>query len=173
MYTHLHITDDDARTLFTEYARRAWDTRPGAVTHATLEEHFDEFSMTHLRKLGANLEQDYQSGTFVLKYNHYVPHLPQELAQHGIVPVSAEIVRFWNAPTKARAGYYEDAKLGFTAIVERVFPEQRTGYNNRTPIEPLYAQNIRVSGPSLAAVQEYNTKLCTGAYNRFLVNAFE
>ena len=171
MYTHLHVSTTDADKLFTAFARKPLGPGEfGAVTEATLALHFAQYSQTYLDKLGATLEEDRSTGLFVLKFREYLAHLPQELFDMKIEVVKAEIVRFNSAPTRARAGYYENKKVGFTAVVERVFPTKHDQY--KKPIQ-LYVQNITVSGPSLSAVQDFNTKVSTGSYNRFLVNAFE
>ena len=175
MYTHLHVTRNDARRLFAEFASKPGGN--GWVTRGTLDAHFAEFGQTYLGKLGAQLEEDRRTGNFVLKFDRYLGHLPQEITDMGIVLVRAEIVRMKSAPIQARAGFYEAPNLGFTATVERVFPAECAHYAGGTIRRGgramLYAQNIWVSGPSLEAAQEFNTKLSTGSCNRFLVNAFE
>lgn len=178
MYTHLHVTRDDARRLFAEFARKP--LRPGesgTVMHSTFEAHFNDFGLTYLDKLGAHLAEDRRTGNFVLNFDRYLARLPQEIVDMGILVVRAEIVRMKSAPIRARAGFYEAVGLGFAATVERVFPAECAHYAGgvirRGGQAMLYAQNIRVSGPSLEAVQEFNTKLSTGSYSRFLVNAFE
>ena len=171
MYTHLYFTPEDAKRLFEAYARKP--LRPGesgAVTEATFEGHFRQYLQTYLDPIGAVLKIVRHEELFVLKFNDYLSRMPKLIANMGISPVRAEIVRFNSAPTRARAGFYEDSKSGFSARVERVFPEQNTHYRKSAP---MYAQNIRVSGPSLEAVQRFNTRLCSGDYGRFLVDAFE
>lgn len=170
MYTHVFVSPEDAKLLFIAFARRP--LRPGevgVVTGATLEEHFAECSQTYLAKLAAMLEQVRSEDLFVLKFDRYLPHLPVELLDMGIVPAKVEIVRFNSAPTSARAGYYEVSSEGLTATVERIVPTQ----HDRSKPAGVYAQNIRVSGPSLEAVQEFHSKLCEGLHARALVNAFE
>ena len=171
MYTHIYVGKADAERLFKEFARKSLKPgETGTVTRATLDAHFAEFGMTYLPRLAAELEVERSKELYVLKFRKYLAHLPQEFAGMEIEVVKAEIVRFNSAPTGARSGYYENPKSGFIATVERVFPTQNDQYMKPAP---LYAQNITVSGPSLAAVQEFNSKLSMGAYSRFLVNAFE
>lgn len=171
MFTHLFITHDDAETLFIAYGRRPLkEGESGAVTLDTLDEHFAQFSQTYIDRLGAQLELDHTSGHFILKFREYLADLPIELYGLDIDPVRAEIRRLNNAPVKAKAGYYEDEKSGFSATIERVFPQ---GHGHFPNMSPAYVQNITVSGPTLRLVQEFNTKLSIGSYNRFLVNAFE
>ncbi len=170
MYTHIYTVRADAEKLFRELARKPLGPgETGLVTHATFNEHFTAFAVTYLDKLGAQLEIN-RDGLFTLKFRRYLAHLPREFYDLEIQVTRAEIVRFNSAPTRARAGYYENPKTGFTATVERVFPTQDARYKNPAPV---YVQNITVSGPSLGKVQEFNTKLSEGSYGRFLVNAFE
>lgn len=173
MYTHVYVSHKDAERLFATFAPKPpgpgeW----GVVTEPTLEKHFARFSQTYLDKLAALLEDVRSKDLFVLKFNDYLPYLPTELVDMEIEPVKVEIVRMNSAPTKARAGYYEVPSKGLTASVERVFPTQYTN-NGPRKMAPLYVQNIRVSGPSLKAAQEFNSKLSMGFYARSLVNAFE
>ncbi len=171
MYTHLYVSKLGAEELFKAFARKPLKTgEAGPVTGATFQAHFSQYGATYLAKLPAGLEPVYSEDLFVLKFREYLAHMPLELVDMSIEVLKAEIVRFNSAPTKARAGYYENPKIGFRATVERVFPKQRDKYKKPAP---LYAQNITVSGPSLAVVQEFNSKLSMGAWNRFLVNAFE
>lgn len=170
MFTHLYVSEADAKRLFEAFAPKPLAPGQfGAMTEATFERHFELYSSTHLGKLGASLDSEEPEGCYALKFREYVAHMPRELVDMGIELLRAEILRYHSAPTKARAGYYEDPASGFTATVERFFPTQAVSNN---PV-PLYAQNIRVSGPSLKAAQEFNSKLSSGSFNRFLVNAFE
>jgi len=69
-----------------------------------------------------------------------------------------------------RAGYYADAEKGFTATVEHVFPKQE----DRSPdLPPVFVQNIRVTGPTLEAVQQFHSDLCSGNCTGLLVYPFE
>lgn len=167
MFTNVFVTPEDAETLFEAFKRKEGD---GATVLETFERHFAIYASTHLRDLEAILEIKRGEGYF-LNFKTYLPRLPQLLTEMGINPVKVQIVRFNHAPTKARAGWYENPAKGMEALVERVAPAQHTNY--RKPIAPLYAQNITVSGPSLKAAQEFNTRLSCGDYHRFLVNAFE
>lgn len=171
VYTHLYINRNDARKLFDAFAPKPLkDGQFGAVTLPSFDAHFSEFRGTYLSKLGAMLEHERAEEMFVLKFDHYLARVPAELDKLEVIVVKAEIRRYNSAPTKARAGYYEDRQTGFYATVERVFPTQR---DQHTKPAPLYAQNIIVSGHSLADVQKFNTNLSCGFYARFLVNAFE
>lgn len=171
MYTHLYVTPENAEKLFDAFARKSLGLgESGAVTHASFEKHFNDFPVTYLADLGASLERSRPNKLFFLQFSDYLAHTPQALLDLEIEPVKVTIRRFNSAPTKARAGYYEDVARGFSATVERIFPIQQD--QSRRPV-PLYAQNIVVSAPTLKAVQEANTKLSLGQWNRFLVNAFE
>lgn len=171
MDTNLFISRDDAEKLFTSFARKPLkDGECGFVTLATLDEHFSEYSQTYLDAIGAQLEIVYQKGLFVLRFDDYLAHIPRKLNEIDVSIAQAEIKRLNSAPTKARAGYYEDTVTGFAATVERTFPIQHIYYRKQAP---LYAQNITVVGPSLAKAQEFNSKLSCGFFNRFLVDAFE
>lgn len=164
MYTHVYVSSDDAERLFAAFK--------GKDKPESFENYIDSYNMCFLPKLGAQLEIVRSSGLFVLKFDHYLPHLPADLINMEIVPVKVEIIRMNSAPTKARAGYYAVPSKGLEATVERIFPTQSSD-KRRKPVAPLYAQNIRVTGPSLAKVQEFNSKLSMGFYTRALVNAFE
>ena len=166
MFVHLYVGAADAQKLFEENGKDP----SHALRGDSFLEHFNVYVECNLRRFGAILHIDRPSGLFVLKFRDYLAHLPQDFIDMEITIVKVEIVRFNSAPTSARAGYYENPKSGFTALIERVFPTQHDQY--KKPV-PLYAQNITVSGPSLDAAQEFNTKVSTGSYNRFLVNAFE
>lgn len=171
MYTHLYVSHEDADRLFIAFAPKPLGPGEcGAVTEATLDEHFSKYGQTYLAKFDATLEQDRVNARYVLKFRQYLAHPPRELVDIQITVIQAEIVRFNSAPTKAKAGYYENPANGFSATVERVFPTQHDQY--KKPI-PLYAQNITVCGPTLEAVQDFNTRLSAGWWKRFLVNAFE
>lgn len=173
MYTHVYVSRKDAEQLFAAFARKPLGPGEcGVETEATLEKHFAQYSQTYFDKLAAQFEDVRSEDLFMLKFNHYLPHLPTELVGMEIQPVKVEIVRMNSAPTKARAGYYEVPSKGLAATVERVFPAQYTN-GGREKIPPLYTQNIRVSGPSLKAAQDFNSKLSMGFYARSLVNAFE
>ena len=171
MFTHLFTPNEDAALIFDILGRKP--LRPGqagAVTEATFGRHFDLYSQTYIDSIDAILEVDNAGNRFALKFRRYLAHVPQPLIDLRVRIIGAEIVRFNSAPTKARAGYYENEKDGFTATVERSYPAPHD-----LPKVPVlsYVQNITVGGPNLAAVREFNTKLSTGAYNRFLVDAFE
>jgi hypothetical protein len=171
MYTHLYINHENAEKLFKKFAPKPLKSgQSGLVTMATFGEHFAKYSQTPLVKLGTALESEPSRGRFVLKFDRYLPSMPQELVELGVEFIEVSIVRFNSAPIKARAGYYADPKSGFTATVDRICPRQIL---NGSCTTPLYAMNIFVSGPTLEAAQEFNTKLSGGSYNRFLVNAFE
>ena len=177
MFTHLHISHAEARRLFECFA---WKPNPrGTVMRETLDQHFAEFSQAGLSRLGyaTNLERDNgPDGLFVIKFRDYLPHMPQEIVDMKLKVLKAEIVRPRSAPTQARAGYYEHKPIKFSAVVERIIPEQwkQLGSSVSTvPVVPLYAQNIRVIGPSLAKVQEFNSKLSYGEFAHYLMNAFE
>lgn len=171
MYTRLFVTHDDAEKLFINFGRKPLeDGESGVETLATLDEHFNVYLQSYLDTLGATLEIDRREGLFVLNFDRYLAHVPPEIKVSGVSVVRAEIKRFNSAPTKARAGYYEDSTTGFSATVERTFPAQHDHYRKSVP---LYAQNIVVAGPSLTDAQEFNSKLSCGFFNRFLVNAFE
>jgi hypothetical protein len=177
VFTHLHFDHDDADMLFRAFAPKSLkEGEAGLVTRGTLDEHFAEFGQASLPKLVATMEQDRANGLFVVKFREYLAHMPEPIVQLGVEVVRAEIVRFHSAPTNARAGYYENPDASFSATVERIFPEQYDSSGNcyqQRKVVPLYAQNIRVVGPTLAKVQELNTKLSAGHLNRFLINAFE
>lgn len=173
MYTHVYVSRKDAKRLFATFARKPLGPGEcGVVTEPTLEKHFAQYSQTYLDKLAAQLEDVRSEDLFVLKFDHYLPHLPTKLVDMEIEPLKVEIVRMNSAPTKARAGYYEVPSKGLVASVERVFPTQYTN-SGSNKMAPLYAQNIRVSGPSLKAAQEFHSKISMGFYSRSLVNAFE
>lgn len=171
MYTHLYVTPENAERLFDAFARKPLGLgESGALTLPSFAEHFSKLPITYLADLGASLERSRPNKLFFLQFNDYLAHMPQALIDLEIEPVKVEIRRFNSAPTKARAGYYEDTARGFSATVERIFPIQQD--QSGRPV-PLYAQNIVVSAPTLKAVQEANSKLSMGHWNRFLVNAFE
>lgn len=174
MFFHIYVTNDDAKRLFVAFARKP--LKPGEcgpMTQPTFELEFAQCLQTHLDKLGAQLEIVRSADMFVLKFNRYLPRLPVELIDMEIVPVKVEIVRFNSAPTKARAGYYEFERTGLTAVVERIYPVQREMDGRAKKGVPLYAQNIWVTGPTLAAALEHHSKLSMGSYARHMVNAFE
>ncbi|HMI09970.1 MAG TPA: hypothetical protein VK497_06250 [Candidatus Saccharimonadales bacterium] len=168
VYTHLSIDKDDAATLFDALASKPGEF--GAVTRATLDLHFADFCEVYFGALDASMWVERVGGRFSLRFNRYLPHMPELLLEREVKIVQAEIRRINSAPTKARAGYYEDRSMGFFAFVERVCPNLQNSYKTSVP---LYAQNITVGGPSLAKAQMFNSKLSCGHYGRFLVNAFE
>lgn len=171
MYTHLLISKSDSEIVFLAMAKKP--LKPGecgAVTEATLEEHFAKFSQTYMEQIDAILEKLTHRDCFVLKFRRYLTEVPTKLIDLKVEVLAAEIVRYGSAPTRAIAGYYSDPKAGMTAIVERVFPDQRV--NSRIP-EPLYAQHITVTGRSLADVRKFNAALSQGHCNRHLVDRME
>ncbi|MBH2007414.1 hypothetical protein I8H83_02330 [Candidatus Saccharibacteria bacterium] len=171
MFTHLFVTHDNAEKLFTNFAKETFEGDGcDLVAPETFDEYFEAYGQTYLNAIGAMLEIVHQKDLFVLRFDGYLAHVPQKLNEIDVSIAQAEIKRFSSAPTKARAGYYENAATGFVATVERTFPTQHLYYRKQVP---LYAQNITVTGPSLADAQDFNTKLSCGFFKRFLVNAFE
>ncbi len=177
MFTHLYISHAEARRFFERFA---WKPDSHGVTmRSTLDAHFADFSEAGLSRLGYGTRLNRDKGPedlFVIKFRDYLPHMPEEILDMRLRVVMAEIVRPRSAPTQARAGYYEHKPIKFNATIERIIPEQwkQTGNSVSTELSaPLYAQNIRVVGPSLAKVQEFNSKLSYGTFAYYLVNAFE
>jgi hypothetical protein len=154
MYTNMSITDASAMKIITAlYANQ----KPRSMQTLTLE---IEGRPTTTRKT---------SNGYVLEFGSYLVAMPQLLIALEIEPTVVELVRPNNAPTKAHAGYYRDEETGCSATVERVLFVSDEGRQSRN----YFIHNIRVSGPSLTAVQEYNSKLSSGALNDQRVHAFE
>ena len=176
MYVHLLVTPESADKLYpyaTEMAATVGSKRvraSGVVVGTDLMDHFNQYSQAYLHRLDCSMELERRSGLFSLRYREYLPEVPAELVKMGIKIVGAELIRSQSAPTKARAGFYRWPQRNATATVERVFPTQHDQY--KKPI-PLYAQNIHIQGMSLKDVQEFNSKLAQGHFNRFLVAAWE
>lgn len=167
MYTNLYVTREGAEKLYDMFAVLPWGE--GGSLPSSIDQYVRKHGQVHMPKLGTTMYEDKASGLFSLGYSYYLPHVPAGIAQANVSIVKAEIVRSNNAPTKARAGYYEDVRKGFSATVERTLSSNST--NNRAV--PLYAQHLKVVARTLEEAQSYNTKLSTGYLNRLLVNAFE
>lgn len=169
MYTHLLISTEDAEKVFNA---RLGDTGAEILQpHGkTFEKHFRAEEDLWIQRLHARLAAVPAESCFELQFGEYLSEVPALLDELGVTILRAEIRRFNNAPTKARAGYYEDPKRGLRATVERVVVASDRRHADRAP---LYAQNLIVSGPTLAAVQEFNSNLSMGSYGRFRIHSFE
>lgn len=176
MHTYVYVEPRDAKRLYDLFSDSSPSARKVSYREQSpFEEHFREVTSAYLPGLEMIMEVERGGRIFKLTYRNYLPEMPDAIVDLGITPVKVEIARFNNAPTRARAGYYANPSTGFAATVERIYPNQN-GNNNYWGTkrqEPLYAQNIVVAGPTLEAVQKFNTNLATGAFNRFLVHAFE
>lgn len=187
MYTHIYVTPDDAERLYDLLSDSSLTTRGFSYSRkSTFQDHFIGQMTARLPALEMTVQAVRDGQIFKLVYKDYLPKMPDGIIDLGITPVKAEIVRMANAPTRARAGYYANESLGLVATVENVFPASENLHgdhrlvaqahhdtNKRTTTLRYYAQNIRVSGPTLEAAQEFNSSLSQGFFNRFLVHPFE
>ena len=179
MFTHLYVSHEDAEKLFKALAPPRKEQGRQTVG-ASLDEHFKRFTQIYLEQLDATMEKGkpsplsvYQkpvdlSESFVVKFRRFLPTLPDQFAELDIGKYVAELVRTNCAPTKARAGYYEDGLNGFCALVEHVAAQKP----DKKPL-PLYVHNITLSGLSLEHVHKWNRDLSQGELERLLVHAFE
>lgn len=140
----------------------------GNLQDPTLEllvEHLKRVERYKLPRHECALQYRVRGPQFVLHYDDYLPEVPHELVEAGIVIIRAEIIRHMIEPTEALPGYYrwtghDDA----TAKVENLYPKQDTkaGADPSTAPGPHYAQRINVTAPSLAEVDRFHSLLCLG-----------